>query len=509
MSLLRRNQQTYRILLSHTVFTTTLFNSKASTKTWWGGIIEGALFVLVFAGLASIAMLAVFARSGIDTWIQLSLYIVPIISMLCGHYIFKSSSFKEILNRRLQNNYPREEELGASAGIERKRENGESAREHLSRFLRMRSMKTCFYPVSLVVYQWSVYLIFFYAIGNNEFSGPFHASTNSTSESAHIIPIYLSQEMWLSLYYVFWTAGMYTTGFVACCFILVVDILKIDIKSFLHGIGNGPLIHKPKGTSYRIQPDHGYGATRRDGYRQLHQPHRDPNPLGLLFRAVSLVIGFLTLGLVELASKTPWETQHVSESFESNENRGDIEASDSGLTASTGNVGERGRNGGDPQRGIPPREASKLLIQLMQNVETNSSIFKPFLVLLTFFSVTNLVTHVVAMAVLKIDGFTDLHWWTLARTLFWFLLAIRLLVTVATITNTLVRIVPHIYYLRNVGELTGDKQEWDDFFQLAQTFQFGTRTYGFPLTLNQVASIVAAVNFSFLIVLSLISKTQQ
>jgi hypothetical protein len=80
----------------------------------------------------------------------------------------------------------------------------------------------------------------------------------------------------------------------------------------------------------------------------------------------------------------------------------------------------------------------------MSSVETNSALFKPFLVLLTFFSVTNLVTHVVAMAVTKEIIFTYLHLWTLARTLFWFLLAIRLLWIVATITNRLSRIISTI-----------------------------------------------------------------
>ncbi len=168
--------------------------------------------------------------------------------------------------------------------------------------------------------------------------------------------------------------------------------------------------------------------------------------------------------------------------------------------------GQRGTGSPPAPKKITLREASQLLVQLMSNLETNCSLFRPFLVLLTFFSVTNLVTHVVAMAVLKINNFTALHWWTLVCTLFWFLLAIRLLWTVSTITNALSRIIPHIYYLRSVGQLKGSKQEWDDFFQLAETFQFGSRTYGFPLTLNQVASIVAVVNFSFLIMLSLIPK---
>jgi hypothetical protein len=57
--------------------------------------------------------------------------------------------------------------------------------------------------------------------------------------------------------------------------------------------------------------------------------------------------------------------------------------------------------------------------------------------------------------------------------------------------------------------LTGTKEEWDDFFKLAETFQLGTKTHGFPLTLKLVASIIGVLNFTFLIVLSLISKTKE
>ena len=308
---------------------------------------------------------------------------------------------------------------------------------------------------------------------------------------------------------------MYVTGFVGFCFTLVVDIHKLDIYSFLRRIGNGPLI--PQGTTSRFES------------RGNTNP-RTAAPVGFCLRSFSLVIGFLTLGLVEMTSIPPWETQHKPGSYvHPGTNHAAGEVSDSGITnelitsvdiengagTSQGSSREGGNSsttstgGGNPSITATPREASRLLIELMSSLETNSALFKPFLVLLTFFSVTNLVTHVVAMAVLKLENFTDLHWWTLVRTVFWFLLAIRLLLTVATITKTLSRIIPHIYYLRSVGELPGAKQEWDDFFQLANSFQFGSRTYGFPLTLNQVASIVAVVNFSFLIVLSLISKTRQ
>jgi hypothetical protein len=500
MSLVEGHQATYKDVLSHTVLITALFNSEAIPKTRFARFLEKALFALVLLGLSFIAILAVFARSGIDTWIQFSLYIVPLFSMICGHLIFKSHSFKEILNRRIEQNGTNETEFGTST---------------VSSFLQKRSMRTCFYPVSLVVYQWAVYLMFFYDERSSEFSGPFNISQHSSSVT-RFLHLDLKQRLWLPLYYTFWTIAMYVTGFVGCCFILVVEIHKLDIKSFLYNIGNGPLIHKGKSLNCHGNVHRETRITNHGVYQAVDTGVT--TPVGLCFRALSLFTGFLTLGLVELVS---WETHKMpgisGHDFHEVAQNVAGEISDSGvangLTSSVavengqGTSSSEGRGG--PPKTISPRDVSKHLVELMSSVETNSALFKPFLVLLTFFSVTNLVTHVVAMAVVKETGFTDLHWWTLARTLFWFLLAIRLLWAVATITNTLTRIIPHFYYLRSIGELTGTKEEWDNFFQLAETFRFGSRTYGFPLTLNQVASIVAVVNFSFLIALSLISKADK
>ena len=519
MSLLasHRNMETYKDVLSPTVCITVIFNSGVVAKSCCARFLEKAFFILLFVGLTFIAILAVFARSGIDTWIQFSLYIVPLFSMICGHLIFSSSAFKEILSNP----------IGWGDSSAKKTELEGAFNNDIFYFFRQRSLKMCFYPVSLVLYQWTVYLIFFYDNGSSEFSGPLNISEHS-SYITRSLDLDLNKETWLPLYYIFWSIAMYVSGFIGCCFILVVDIHKLDIKSFLFKIGGGPLVQKRKRSNY-----HGnvYSKTRITNHgRYQAVDTRVKIPVGLCLKALSLVTGFLTLGLVELASDPSWEAEQMpgvagherSQSDVGNQNyagdRNDVgEVSDSGITnglcsslvLENENENEPSSNNerGRPLNTLTPREASELLIELMSSLETNCSLFKPFLVLLTFFSVTNLITHVVAMAVVNISGFTELHWWTLARTLFWFVLAIRLLWTVATITKALSRVIPHIYYLRSVGQLTGAKEEWDNFFQLAETFQFGSRTYGFPLTLNQVASIVALVNFSFLIALSLIPKT--
>lgn len=490
-SAMSRKQATYEDALSQMVLTTAMFNSGVSNSsvarrvtcpTWY---MEKIFFTLLFLVLAFIATIAVFARNGIDTWIQFSLYVVPLFSMLYGHLIFKSRTFRALLQRNLHGNLPRERENEPKAMTtcypSRK----------LYRFLRKQSLKTCFYPLCLVLYQWATYLIFFYVSGNNSFSG----------ES--ITPKFrLDKDTWFPIYCTFWTVGMYVTGFIGCSFIAVVEILKLDVKHFLHQLGNSPFtqrdntVHKSKRAFSKPEV---YVRLFEEGAEKISSTVKLP------YRLLSIIVGFLTLGVIELIPEplfvdtpSPLLYENTGEYTPGNEDR----VSDSGIT-------EERCDGEVPRRQMSPKEASENLTCLLANIETNSSLFQPFLVLLTFFSITNLVTHVVAIVSIQIVGFTALHWWTLARTFFWLILAMRLLWTAAIITKYLARVMPHIYYLRSVGELPGRNEEWENFIQLAKTFKLGRRAYGFPLSLNQVASIVAMINFSFLIVISLISNKQK
>ena len=474
MSLVARSHRTYKDALLPTVFITSLFNSGAFAKSRCGRLVEKALFILLFFVLTFTAVDAVlelfpkFRMTGIDKWIQFSLFIVPLFSMICGHLIFKSDSFKEILNKP----------IGQNGSTENETDSETSTFDSMNSFLRKRSLRTSFYPLSLVLYQWTVFMIFVYYQGSTDF--------------------YLKSFSIRLLYYpTFWVIAMYISGFVGFCFILVVDVHKLDIKSFLFKIGNGPLIQKRTSLNYHSNVHYRMQNTNHGTYGAVDirvTTTMVTTPVGFCSRVLSLVTGFLTLGLVELASGQPQQMSDITGCEDTQNNAGSQNNEGTQIDLGTRNdAGENSRitnvlsglvdveNGNEPsssgQRGGPPapknitpREASQLLIELMSSLETNSSLFKPFLVLLTFFSVTNLVTHVVAMAVVKINNFTALHWWTFVCALFWFLLAIRLLWTVATITNALSRIIPHIYYLRSVGQLKGSKQEWDDFFNLLKLF---------------------------------------
>ncbi|XP_046845654.1 uncharacterized protein LOC124439473 [Xenia sp. Carnegie-2017] len=470
-------------VLSHTAFVTSFFNSGIIAKNSFTRFLEKVLFLILFCGLSFIAILAVFARKGIDTWIQFSLYIIPLLAMICGHIIFKSKSFKEILKRRLTRN-------------DSSNSWADKTNVHLIKhYLKTSSIRTCLYPISLVLYQWIVYIIFFKHHGSSNFSGP-----HNISLAGHL-KLAIEEKTWLPLYYAFWTLAMYITGFVACSFLLVVRIHMIDVKYFLCRMGDGPVIQKF--IDWRFTPE------RKIPQIESQEVIKDGvslTPVGLFVKVISFFTGFLTLGLVELDSSHLEANQILTSRllhYEENENG---EFHDSGYYY-TGSLIVATEGSHEVSSGADiPREASREISELVGSLELNSSKFKPFLVVLTFFSVTSLVTHVVAMLVLKSHQFTVVHWWTLVRSLFWFLLALRLLWTVAMITNTLSLIIPHIHYLRSVGRLRGNKQDWDEFFDLIDTFHLGSKTYGFPLTLNQVASIVAVVNFSFLIVLSLLTK---
>ncbi|KAL9976029.1 hypothetical protein ACROYT_G013260 [Oculina patagonica] len=166
----------------------------------------------------------------------------------------------------------------------------------------------------------------------------------------------------------------------------------------------------------------------------------------------------------------------------------------------------QGRLGVPNRPKIKPFDASKYLSNVIGSIEALAGLFQPFIVLLAFFSVANLVTHVGAIVSL-VHNFKSSHWWTFVRTCIWLLLSLRLLWSAAGITKTLSHVSQHLNYLWSVGQLHGDKEEWQRFFKLVESFHLGTKTYGFPLTLKQAASIATFINFALIIVLSIVKPS--
>ena len=63
--------------------------------------LSGAIFFLLVLGMTFVAVVGVFVRSTIDVWIQFSLYIVPLIALVNGFRIYRSTAFKRLLDRKL------------------------------------------------------------------------------------------------------------------------------------------------------------------------------------------------------------------------------------------------------------------------------------------------------------------------------------------------------------------------------------------------------------------------
>ena len=438
--------------------------------------LSGAIFFLLVLGMTFAAVVGVFVRSTIDVWIQFSLYIVPLIALVNGFRIYRSTAFKRLLDRK----------LGRRSRVKTfQQEDVEHGLWHESQrrsWLRKASFKNCFYPLSLEVYQWVAYLLFHTKYKSDAFAGELHISW---------FPI--DDVTWEVLYAFFWTFAMYFTSFLAYSFILVSRLTVRDVISFMCTFGETPFLPE--------QPE-------ASGFVKTLNP---------VTKAVEMFFGFFFLDLFETSQDivlvyepdprphTPLvgeaEIEAVTRSIDLDPENLYTDSQNSIAT-----VDSRQRSGSIhvPRKAkLSPEDACRCLSNIVANIEGLGTVFQPFIVLLTFFSVANLVTHIGAI-VSNLIEFSETHWWTLVRTCIWLLLALRLLWAVASVTRALTRIKAHVDYLRSVGRLEGDYREWDKLFQLVDTFQLGHRTYGFPLTLKQVVSIAAFMNFTFLIALSII-----
>jgi len=432
------------------------------------------VFTLLLSSLTFIAVLGVFVRTTIDVWIQFSLYIVPLLSLICGFTIYRSEGFNTLLERKLGKWY------GPFAIALPDAEIHESNR---GPWLRRSAIKNCLYPVVFELYQWVAYLLFHDVLKSTSFAGAW---------KEHRILINVDDTTWTILYVYFWSVGVYLTGFVSYSFILFARLTIRDAISFMCRFGESPFLpYKP--THNKVQAIALFEGTN------------------CFKRWLLRVAGFLTLDLLDTGKDIVLFYEH-EQKHETNYGQQVVQQNlpdpislsiDENSFEESIDVRPRSSSLSIPSTSrITPNDACKCLTKFISNLDSLASAFQPFIILLAFFSVANFITHIVAI-VIKIDGFELTHWWTFARTLLWMLLAIRLLWSCATITHMLSRIPMHIEYLSTIGALTGSEKEWEPFFRLMHAFQLGTRTYGFPLTIKQVASCATFLNFAFLIVLSI------
>ena len=264
---------------------------RSTARSWLGGVI----FILLLVGMTFVAILGVFVRTSIDTWIQFSLYIVPLIALVSGFYVYTSSAFNKLLKRRLSRKSLVEGFLESDQGIPWH----ESQR---ASWLRKAAIKNCFYPFSLEIYQWTAYVIFFTVFKSDSFAGSL--SDNKVIE--------MGSRTWLPLYCSFWTMAMYITGFVAYSFILISRLTVRDVISFMCMFGDSPfLLYRPseernpvlESLNGRLEkPETGIGNRNGNGNRKRN---RNSNVKGNRYKNRNIII-LILLQFIQKIRKLVW-----------------------------------------------------------------------------------------------------------------------------------------------------------------------------------------------------------
>lgn len=436
------------------------------------------VFVMFFFGMHFVAVVGVFVRSTIDVWIQFSLYIVPLLALVNGFKIYRSTAFARLLNR------PLGQRSQLTRFHQQDMERGMWYAETQQRsWLKRTAFKNCIYPLCLEFYQWTAYILFHTEYKSDAFAGEFHVNW---------FPI--SNKTWDVLYIFFWTFAMYFTGFVSYSFIMVSRLTVRDVISFMCAFGESPFLPtKP-------EPSSAFS--------------KKVNPV---LKAVKVFFGFFLFDLFEIGQEIVLvyepDTHSTTLRPEINGTANQIIDLDKDdiHTDKTGSPGDSRQNSGSisvPYKSkLSPEEACMYLSNIIANIEGLASAFELFIALLSFFAVANLVTHIGAIVSARLVAYSETHWWTLVRTCIWLLVSLRLFYAVASVTRAFSRIKAHVEYLRSINKLQGEYKDWDKFFQLVETYQLGERTYGFPLTLKQAGSIAAFMNFTFLIALSIIKPS--
>lgn len=363
-------------------------------------------------------------------------------------------------------------------------------------WLRKAAIKNCVYPLALEVYQWTAYVIFHLVFNGDGFAG--------TLTERKFTVIKIDPVLWLLLYCLFWVMAMYITGFVAYSFILISRLTVRDVISFMCMFGDSPFLF--------------YRPARR-GNTVLKSSISLPCRVAVT--AVTVVTGFLFMDLFRskrdivlfYESDTTSGLQE-SQGTPSPPDQGDVSldvdfwdplisaSTDvSGPSVGTLSVAERPK--------LKASEACMYLSKIIRNIEVLARLFQPFITLLAIFSVANVITHVGAFLSLP-QTFKDVHsshLWTLLRTCIWLLLSMRLLWSAAAITRALSSVSQHVNYLWATGKLQGEEKEWQKFFKLVEMFQLSSKTYGFPLTIRQVAALLTFINFALIITLSILKPS--
>lgn len=449
-------------------------------------------FVVMFVYMVGVACVAVFVRTSIDLWIQFSLYIVPVITIMCGRRFFNSVAFRELLYRLVQSRAM----LSSSIPDLRFTNSSEfceirSSGVRKRNWLRSMALKCCLYPLFIEVIQWSAYGLFKYVTNKNNFAG-------NEKITAKISPT-----CWIVLYSIFWSLGVYQVGLLTFQFILVSNIVRRDALSLMELYGDSPFLwirksHLDEGfvnkpSCWRRMIRGALGVVLMDA---LNDPIDLTNFVGNYAETVTR-----SEAMFHTSSRIPARCfERLTPLQESLRRKASIhdqhEARGTPFKEGQSHQG----NQADETSQITPEKASVILAHFVTDIQEIMSSFVPFTTAMLFFSLTNLITHACIFALNRTE---TRHWWTLARTMIWLLLTVRIIMSVYKVTKTLSQIAPHVKYLRASGLLYGEDIKWERFMALTEHFKLNERSFGFPLTLKQLGIMTAFLKMTFLVILSL------
>ena len=427
------------------------------------------IFVALFSYMALVFGIGVFLRDMVDIWIQLSIYIIPLLSLICGHRIFNSKVFLRLMNRKVAKRsmvsffIPKSDPDVISPA---------PAASHHESWLTNIAVKALVFPLLLEIIQWSVFLWFYIHSGGVSFIG----------NDVHV----LEDSTWVLIYCIYWVVALYVVGFVAFQFVFVSRLIIKDTVSLMSLFGISPFLN--------VVPVYEYGVNRK-------------NPV---LDFLKFLVNFVTFDLLETFSDQVI-TSKFAMLFRSRTKSTNTERKNP-----VNNCAQNSENDtdnlkihcDDEEDDITPYEATEVFAGFIFEIEEMTSSFTPFTVSVTFFGVANLITHVCLFATK--DG-EHIRFWTLCRTFIWLFVSLRMLLCVSQISSVLSKVVAHFKYILAAGKLNRNYslQEWHEFLALIESFQLGKKSFGFPLTLRQVASIATFLNMSFLIALSVIKPSQR
>ena len=433
--------------------------------------------VFWFGGLCAIFAMAVFNRATMDMWVQFSLYIIPVLCLPIGAYIFSSSAYHRMLQRKITNN------VSVRFFISNSFVDGEAnAAAHNQEWIREIATKSVVYPLLLELIQWSGFLCFYLLGDHKEALG-----------SVKGVPY----EIWSPLYIINWFITVYIVGFVAYQFIFVSRLIVKDTVHLMSLFGNTSYLQLYPVSSFSIRNN-------------------------IAFKALSAVTNFFTLDLFNsfLDERIYSDCAKVNRGYNDNSSK-DRKRSTPSLFPTRalhspfghdGNGNEEETVGGGnetkKQCKFTPTEACEIFSVFIAEAEALTSLFIPFNITLAFFGVADLFTHVGLFV--KNRKNPSISYWTMFRTLLFLLVALRMMVSVQRTSSVLSKLLPHINLIKTAGKLHCDyntRPNWSDFTELVASYNLNRRTFGFPMSIRQIASFVTVINMAFLIIFSVLSKS--